>query len=93
MKRSSDLPYYHDNLLIGNRLNVGAIPMVDLRAYSEKDISTVFRECLQVRNIFLSYQDYDKPKELIFKNIDKTEFKTFLDKMNIKNINKIIDKF
>ena len=45
-----------------------------------------------VRLIFTEF-NYEKPNPLVKKEVDKVEFKSFLENYNIKNFNKIINKF
>ena len=46
----------------------------------------------EIRSIFVKFE-YDKPEKLKNQQVNKIEFKNFLEKMNIKNFNKIVEKF
>ena len=46
----------------------------------------------QIRSIFVKFE-YDKPEKLKNQQVNKIEFKNFLERMNIKNFNKIVEKF
>jgi len=45
-----------------------------------------------IRLIFSTFE-YETPKHLEHKVINKIEFKNYLERMNIKNPTKLIDKF
>ena len=46
----------------------------------------------EIRSIFVKFE-YDKPEKLKNQQVNKIEFKNFLERMNIKNFNKIVEKF
>ena len=65
--------------------------IISLNKYLFPDEYTT-NELNNVRKIFKNF-NYENPKELVFNEINKTEFKIFLESKNIKNSDKIIDKF
>lgn len=60
--------------------------------FSEEYIQNNGKEVTNVRDIFLKFE-YTTPTPLKHKLINKDEFKSFLQKMNIKSPGKLIDKF
>jgi 5'-3' exonuclease len=54
-----------------------------------------YNDIQQLKNIRLIFSEleYDQPKPLEFKSVNKQQFRTFLETMNVKNISKLIDKF
>lgn len=66
--------------------------IIKLNKYSFPDEYTNCNDIKNVRLIFSNY-DYENPKILQQKTINKIEFKEFLENMKIKNVNKYIEKF
>ena len=66
--------------------------VIKLNKYAFPEEYTNTEELKNIRLIFSTFQ-YEMPKALEHKIINKIELKIFLEKMNIKNPKKIIDKF
>ena len=71
-----------DNIEDIMKLNKYAFP----EEYSNAD------ELKNIRLIFSNFE-YETPKHLEHKVINKIEFKNYLERMNIKNATKLVDKF
>jgi flap endonuclease-1 len=66
--------------------------IIKLNKYSFPEEYNNIEELKNIRSIFYNF-NYEKPKLLQNKIINKNEFKNYLETMNIKNSTKLIEKF
>ena len=66
--------------------------IIKLNKYSFPEEYNNIEELKNIRSIFYNF-NYEKPKILQNKIINKNEFKNYLETMNIKNSTKLIEKF
>ena len=66
--------------------------IIKLNKYSFPEEYNNIEELKNIRSIFYNF-NYEKPRPLQNKIINKIEFKNYLERMNIKNSFKLIDKF